>query len=185
MSEQAAAYGSQGLRTLRIEIPGEPHAQQRQRHRLVKTKSGREFVHGFQPQKSINWKAVAQGHFHAEMLAAGLRPFDGPVRLVIVAYFPCPRSEWRKREPRPERPSMASKDWDNVGKSVSDAGSGVLYLDDRQVVDARVVKRIAAQGEPARVVVFVSEFYEADVSSLRESGNTLSQPRVFPNSIQP
>ena len=38
-------------------------------------------------------------------------------------------------------------DWDNLGKLISDALNGVFWHDDRQVVDARVMKLPCAKGE--------------------------------------
>jgi hypothetical protein len=37
-------------------------------------------------------------------------------------------------------------DWDNYGKAVSDACNGVLWADDKQVIDGRVVKERAERG---------------------------------------
>jgi Holliday junction resolvase RusA-like endonuclease len=53
----------------------------------------------------------------------------GSFRLLIVAYGADPRS-----------------DWDNIGKLVSDALNGVFWEDDRQVIDARVMKLPCPKG---------------------------------------
>ena len=60
-----------------ITIPGEPHAQGRQRVRVVRTKAGRTIAHQYQPAESRNWKATAQardasGHFCAQVSNAVL-----------------------------------------------------------------------------------------------------------------
>lgn len=138
-----------------VEIPGEPQAQARQRHRLVRTRDGRQFVTNYQPAECRNWKATAQEHMRTAM---GERaPYTGAVALVISAFFACPRSQWRTRTPLPARWKIGKPDLDNCAKAVMDSAIGVLFLDDAQVVDLRVQKIVAAQGEPARVVVEVRE----------------------------
>ena len=53
-------------------------------------------------------------------------------------------SEWPTKKP----------DWDNVAKSVADAMNDIVFLDDTQIVIARVVKTYSAE---AGVDVQVSE----------------------------
>lgn len=146
-----------------IRIPGEPFAQPRQRHRLVRTRDGRQFVANYQPKEARNWKSVAQDHFSREMDAAGLRPFAGPLRVEILCLFACPRSDYRKTAPRPERWSLNARDVDNLAKSVMDSGIGACWIDDHQIVDLRVQKRIAAQGAPPEVVVTVEAIEEGAI----------------------
>jgi Holliday junction resolvase RusA-like endonuclease len=160
--DEAPAYGAPAKPHTRvtITIPGEPHAQGRGRVGKVRLKSGQTITTVFDPTKSRNWKAMAQDHLRAGMAAAGLRPFTGPVRVDVIARFTCPRSEWRKTKPRPERPHAKKPDADNVLKAVKDSGKGVLWIDDSQVADVRIRKRIAAQGAPPEVVVTVEPIEE-------------------------
>jgi Holliday junction resolvase RusA-like endonuclease len=81
--------------------------------------------------------------------------FLEPVELTIVAVFPCPRSERRKRKPAQRRPHALWPDADNVGKAVMDAGKGVLWQDDGQVARLVVEKLYGAQDEEPRVEVLV------------------------------
>lgn len=63
---------------------------------------------------------------HAELL--------GPVRLeavVTVARLASARSDWPV--------TRSSSDWDHYGRAISDALTGVVYADDSQVVDGRVI----------------------------------------------
>ena len=46
-------------------------------------------------------------------------------------------------------------DWDNIGKIVSDALNKFAFLDDAQIVDARVVKEYS---KTPKVIVKISEF---------------------------
>jgi Holliday junction resolvase RusA-like endonuclease len=75
--------------------------------------------------------------------------------VLIQARYSCPRSEHRKRDPRPARWHTGRGDSDNVAKAVLDAGTGVLWVDDAQVSRLVVTKWVGAQGEPPQVVVNV------------------------------
>lgn len=151
---------------LRIIIPGEPFAQPRQRHgvlrrrdgSLVTREDGTPIVHNYQPTKAVNWKATAQAHYR-DAVGAG-SPLAGPVGILVTCYFTCPKSDWRTRTPRDRRWHTKTPDADNVIKAVKDSAKGVLWLDDCQVADERTVKIIAAQGEAPRV--------ELDVWSIEE-----------------
>lgn len=83
----------------------------------------------------------------ANAAKAGRPPFSGPVALHIVAVFEVPKS-WPKCRREDALAGLVvptgKPDWDNVGKGVSDALNGIVYADDAQVVDGRVVKRYGA-----------------------------------------
>ena len=95
----------------------------------------------------IGWAAKA---------AMGTRPpFTGPIELEILAYLPVPHSWGKARRAaaltgriRPTR----TPDWDNIGKSISDALNKIVFHDDRQVVTAHVWKYY---GESACTLVTV------------------------------
>lgn len=131
-------------------IPGEPFALKRAR--AFRMGAGVRF---HDDPRNVSWKGSAIVLMRASM--AGAAPATGPVRLSVVARFACPKGDERKRDPRPERWSLSQKDADNILKAVGDAGNGVLWNDDRQVVEAHVVKRIAAQGCPAETVIVWEE----------------------------
>lgn len=150
--EQAATVDHTPV--VEITIPGEPHAQARPRARVIEAK-GRNFVQMYEPAESRNWKAMAHEHMQH---AFGVRhPLAGAVELTVIAYFTCPRSKWRKREPRPAQWHTSKPDGDNVLKAVKDAAKGVLWLDDSQVAIATIRKIVAAQGEGPRIVLQVRE----------------------------
>jgi Holliday junction resolvase RusA-like endonuclease len=88
--------------------------------------------------------------------AAGAKPHTDSVVLDVVAVFARPKSHWNKAGLKPDAPARPKgKDWDNVGKAVSDALNGVAYVDDDQVVDGRVVRRYGSRHEPARTVITI------------------------------
>lgn len=131
-------------------IPGHPVAQGRPK--FARMGKG---VRAYDPKKSRDYKATVQAH--AVVAVAGRKPIEGPVRLVLEAYFPCPRSDYRKRKPRLARWHTKRPDIDNVVKGIKDALSGVVWLDDSQVCRVECVKMIAAQGEAPRVTVQVDK----------------------------
>jgi Holliday junction resolvase RusA-like endonuclease len=83
-------------------------------------------------------------------------PLEGPLSVSILAVFPCPKSEYLKRTPRPIRwHTKKNGDVDNIAKAVLDAGNSILWLDDSQVAMLHVGTVIAAQGDAPSVRVEV------------------------------
>ncbi len=143
---------------IRIEIPGEPHPQQRART-FAFVQGGKARARNYDPAKSRNWKAYASGLMQAAMAAGGHKPLTGAVRLRILAIFALPKSKERKRGV-PRAFYLGQKDYDNIAKAVGDAGNGVLWVDDRQVSWAEVRAVVGWKGEPARVIVAVDQLTE-------------------------
>lgn len=144
---------------IEIQIPGEPVAQGRGRAFGFRRHDGSIGARVFDPEKSRSWKAVVQDRMIAMM--DGRPPLAGPVAVELVACFTCPRSQWRKREPMPERWKPGRPDIDNLYKGIADSGNGVVWIDDAQIVSACISKRIAAQGHAPGVVLRVRELVEA------------------------
>lgn len=142
-----------------IRIPGEPFAQPRARAAII---AGRAVI--YDPKKAKAWKATAM-HFmmNAKFEAHGQLGHLGPVALSVLAVFTCPKSDERKRDPRPRRWHTKKPDGDNVLKAVKDAAKGILWMDDSQVARAAVTKIIGAQGE--------APFVELTVELLDEGGD--------------
>ena len=81
---------------------------------------------------------------HAELL--------GPVRLEAVVTVPRPTTV-RRAWPI----TRSSADWDHYGRAIGDALTGVVYADDSQVVEGRVIVTYPhvhehALGEPGAVI---------------------------------
>jgi len=114
-------------------------------------------------EKSRSWKETAA----LLMRETGLPYIDTdiPVQLFVRAVFACPKSDFRKRVPRPRRRHTKTPDGDNVLKIIKDAAKGVLWNDDRQVSDGRCVKWIGAQGERPRLEVFYKTLPVEDESA--------------------
>jgi Holliday junction resolvase RusA-like endonuclease len=147
------------LADFEVKIPGDPVPQGRGKAARWRSRGGREGIAVRDPQKSRDWKGRAQVLMLAELERQGLDvplvPAGEAVELIVVALYRCPRSEERKREPRPLRPHLKRGDLDNIVKAVKDAGTGVLWVDDSQVWRVSAEKLIAAQGEPGRVRIAV------------------------------
>jgi Holliday junction resolvase RusA-like endonuclease len=142
-----------------VRVPGEPVGQGRPRG-FYRPGLG---VRMYDPAKSRNWKATAQQHYidaitHA-LSAVPAFP-EGPLVLEVLAVFTLARSHWRKR-PVPRRPKMSKPDGSNVLKAVEDAGNGVLWLDDAQIVVASVTRLVGAQEEAPFVQVRVRPWVAA------------------------
>ena len=75
-------------------------------------------------------------------LMAGQKPWEGCVKAHLVAYYKVPKS-WSKKN---KELAMAQKippgkpDGDNILKIVCDSVNRVLYLDDKQITDGRIIK---------------------------------------------
>ena len=145
---------------IQIIIPGEPVAQGRPRF----ARRG-QFVSTYDPPKSRSWKGVAQVHMIEALAKAEAKPLAAgvPVELQVIAIFSCPKSQYRKNTPRERRHHTKRPDADNILKAVKDAGTGILWHDDSQVMDARVIKIIGAQDEEPCVVIQV---WESNVQSI-------------------
>lgn len=145
---------------IRVEIPGEPHSQQRART-FAFVQGGKARARNYDPAKSRNWKAYASGLMHQAMIAGGHKALVGPVRLRILAVFPLPKSKRRKAGVIRSW-YLGQKDYDNIAKAVGDAGNGLLWLDDRQIAWAEVRVVVGFQDESAKVVVVADELQPAD-----------------------
>ena len=103
-------------------VPGKPAGKARPRFR-------RESGHVYSPDPGNFQVRVAE---HA--LAAGLRPVEGPVRLVVRISRLMPQS-WSKKRRKADymQPAPGKPDVNNVLGATLDGLSGVAYNDDMQV----------------------------------------------------
>lgn len=69
-------------------------------------------------------------------------PFEGPIKLRIVATHPIPSSWSKKKQAAHDGQFCCSKpDADNIGKAIKDGLNRIAWADDQQVADVRIVKR--------------------------------------------
>lgn len=131
-------------------IDGPPHGKGRPRFRRFGN-----FVQTYTDAKTKSYETLVK---EAATKAMGSSPpLEGPVKLDLIIRLPVPKSYPKKRSEGclngSEWPTK-KPDWDNVAKSVADAMNDIVFLDDTQIVIARVVKTYSAE---AGVDVQVSE----------------------------
>lgn len=126
-----------------ISYIGKVQAQQRSGRRIVHTKDGREFIGSYDPKNSRDFKATLHLLAQTELIAEGKHQIEGPCAMTIHFFVPIPKSfSKNKRQQALDgiiRPTN-KPDVDNLAKSVMDAFTGVLYTDDRLVVQITVFK---------------------------------------------
>ena len=124
-----------------FELPGDPIGWQRSGVRIVKPRFGKQFATIYTPAETRAYeKALAMV---AKVAMRAKEPLLGPLRLTVTAFMPVPASWSRKKRDAAlagvVRPTV-KPDWDNIGKIGSDALKGIVWKDDTQVVDGRVLK---------------------------------------------
>lgn len=136
--------------TIEFTVDGSPHGKGRPRFRRFGN-----FVSTYTDAKTKSYETLVK---EAAIKAMENRPLiEGPVKLDLIIRLPVPKSYPKKRSEAclngSEWPTK-KPDWDNVAKSVADAMNDIVFLDDTQIVIARVVKVYATE---AGVDVKVSE----------------------------
>lgn len=118
-------------------IPGMPVAWAR----AGRAKNGHSFTPGPQKKYMKHVKELAA----TAMAGKAMAPKGAAVVMCVVVTFPLPASlskkELAERIGRPH--TQDTPDWDNLGKIIADALQGIVYPDDKQVFDGRVIKRWA------------------------------------------
>lgn len=121
-------------------IPGRPFAKQRPKATMV---AGRARV--YTPKQTVSFERQVAEIARPEFAA----PFEGPVKLRVVAVFQIPKS-WTKRKKTEAAQNggafhVQRPDGDNILKAIKDGLNRIAWVDDSQVADVRCVKRWGAQ----------------------------------------
>lgn len=139
--------------TVAFTIDGIPHGKGRPRFRRFGN-----FVQTYTDAKTKSYETLVKES--AKKAMGSSPPLEGPVKLDLIIRLPVPKSYPKKRLAAclsgAEWPTK-KPDWDNVAKSVADAMNDIVFLDDTQIVIARVVKTYSAE---AGVDVMVWEVLE-------------------------
>ena len=127
-----------------FELAGEPRAWSRPGARIAHDSAGKDYILFYVStderlyRESLAWCAKAA--------MRGRPPTEQPVAVLMHAFTPIPKS-WRERERLDAlsgaRLPTSKPDADNFLKLI-DAFKGLIWVDDMQVVDARVIKRYSA-----------------------------------------
>ena len=134
--------------TVAFVIPGAPVGKGRPKF----ARRG-NFTVAYTPEKTASYENLVK--VKAEEAMAGRAAFEGAVSVVIWLYVtpPASWSQKKQREALEGRIFPTSKpDIDNVLKGIMDACNEIVFKDDKQAVDVRVVKRY---GQVARASVEV------------------------------
>lgn len=132
-------------------VPGEPVGKGRPR---VAMRGHRPSM--YTPQKTADYEAKIREEGEKVMRACGRNELRGPLQLDLTITLGIPTSYSKKRTEACSRGSempIKVPDWDNVAKAVCDALNGVVWEDDKQIVDAVVRKRY---GETACIIAIVT-----------------------------
>ena len=85
---------------------------------------------------------------------------DGPVDVLIEAFYPIPTS-WSKKKKEQAKSGViyptVKPDFDNVEKCVLDAMSGIVYGDDKQICDCTTRKRYSLEPRVEILVMPIAE----------------------------
>lgn len=126
------------------------------KQRVRATKAG----HIYTPERTVNYEAALA---YAAQQVMGDRPlFDGPLVVHIEAHMQVAESKpkkWRADALAGRLRPTKKPDWDNVGKMI-DALNLVVWTDDAQIVDGRVVKFYS---EKPRLVIRVSQLQQEGI----------------------
>lgn len=138
---------------LLVRVNGIPQGKGRPR---VSTKNGR--VSAYTPKKTRDYEREIAEAAKLEVMTSGWVKLDCAVRLVVCAWFPVPTSWSRKKREAAQRGDIyptCKPDADNIGKAIADGLNGVVYQDDKQVVECVVKKRYCPSEKQPHVVVYV------------------------------
>lgn len=121
-------------------VYGNPVAQERNRH--ANTKSGN--IVNYLPEKTRGFQQLVK--IYASQAMRGLNPFTEPCKISILFVFPALKGLKKVERAWLELgkliPYVGRKDLDNLMKGCCDAMNGIVYDDDRLVVDAHLSKRM-------------------------------------------
>lgn len=117
-------------------------------------RTGRPTMYEQQGNDLTIWRTAVWAHARSAM--GRRQKVTGPVevRMEFVLYRP---KHLGKTDPAPLSAAAKKPDWDKLARAVGDALTGCVYVDDCQVVDAHVVKRVASFGQSEGVALTVWE----------------------------
>ena len=139
---------------IKFTVPGEPHGQARPRFTAA-----HGYVQTYDDDKSRNYKTHVRLIAKTAMKEQGWKfaESDEGIGVNVYAYMGIPKKANKQfradAEKGIERP-LKTPDVDNIFKAVTDALSGVLFKDDKQIIHARVEKYYSEEPR-VEVEVFV------------------------------
>jgi Holliday junction resolvase RusA-like endonuclease len=161
-SESASAPVSKKSSII-IVLDGDPHPKGRPRFRSTATKTGKSFVSVYTDSKTRAFERALG--MVARSAMRGKTPLTGPLQVSVTAFLAIPTS-WshKKRDAalagsiRPGRP-----DADNIYKASTDPLNGIVFGDDAQIAEARIIK-LYDENPRLRIEVAPIEVFQHDES---------------------
>lgn len=111
------------------------------------------FVQTYTPEKTANYEALVR--MAAQDAMQGRVPFDGPVTVQLTLTVTPPASWSNKKHMAAlagEVAPVTKPDLDNSAKGVFDACNGIVWHDDKQVVEATLRKRYGMKPQAVMIV---------------------------------
>ena len=118
---------------MKIIIPGEPRGKQRPR---FNRKTGTTYTPTETAQYEEMVRLIAKAAYHC-------KPIEGPVQVMVTGMYKIPESTTKERRRKMQLGLVfpeVKPDIDNVAKIILDALNGIVYKDDKQVVELAVKK---------------------------------------------
>lgn len=117
-----------------------------------------KFVTAYTPAKTVNYENLVK-MYACDAMGDNL-PFSGAVSVELMIFVMPPLS-WSKKKRLASLDGIyyptTKPDLDNIVKCVFDACNGIIYADDKQIVDCKISKRYC---EKPGVIVFFSTLME-------------------------
>jgi Holliday junction resolvase RusA-like endonuclease len=131
-------------------VPGAPQGKARAK---VSMRGG--FARAYTPEKTVAYESLIKAQYHATYPKE--LPMLGELSMDIIAWFEVPKSTSQKKRAAMlagEIKPTKKPDIDNILKCICDAGNGVFYGDDTQIINVSAKKRYS---EKPGVDVWISD----------------------------
>lgn len=108
-------------------------------------------------KRTMPWRQEVAAKAEVAMLASRFDLFTGPLKLTAYFFMPRPKGHYGKNGLRPSAPPFPDKkpDLSKLVRAIEDAMTGIVYVDDAQIVLYDVSKRYAHETK-AGVVITIS-----------------------------
>jgi len=108
-------------------------------------------------KRTMPWRQEVAAAAMQAMQDGGLFKCGGPVSLTATFFMPRPKGHYGKKGLRPSAPRWPDKkpDLSKLLRAIEDAMTGIVYIDDAQIVDCLIGKEYASVDGSARVFIRV------------------------------
>lgn len=155
---------------LSFSISGRPRAKERHRQGQGRSYSSDELV-----AETVHIRKIARSAVNG----LDMRPFTGPLRMIVEAIFETPAS-WNRTSRAAaiagDVPHISTPDLDNIEKLIADACNEVVYVDDSQIAEKISRKRY---GSGARVDVIIEPIVNDFLSEFAHPGEASKIERLL------